>query len=261
MPSGRLCVCVPRPEHLQKSKAAGGGFISQHDPRLLFGLGQDARPQGIEVTWPNGEVEQFEAAAGAGSSLLLRQGTGRVQPIALGRAQLPDPLTKTESLARGLKITIGVPVPNLLLRMADGTASSLHQQLRPGRRTLINVWATWCAPCAFEMPELERLRPHLAARGIDLVGLNVDTDPQAAIAQFLAKTGAQYPSYIGGVPAIEQLYATDELTVPLSLLLDENGIVTELILGWSAETQRRFSALAGLEGEASVESAPRFIDE
>ena len=117
------------------------------------------------------------------------------------------------------------------------------------------------SPCAFEMPELERLRPHLAARGIDLVGLNVDTDPQAAIAQFLAKTGTQYPSYIGGVPAIEQLYATDELTVPLSLLLDENGIVTELIPGWSAETRRRFSALAGLEGEASVGSAPRFIDE
>lgn len=245
---------------LTKIKGGGAGFISQHDPRLLFGLGQDARPQGIEVTWPNGEVERFEAA-GAGSSLLLRQGTGRAQPIALGRAQLPDPLTKTESLARGLKITIGVPVPNLLLRMADGTASSLHQQLRPGRRTLINVWATWCAPCAFEMPELERLRPHLAARGIDLIGLNVDTDPQAAIAQFLAKTGAQYPSYIGGVAAIEQLYATDELTVPLSLLLDENGIVTELIPGWSAETRRRFSALAGLEGEASVGSVPRFIDE
>ena len=43
---------------------------------------------------------------------------------------------------------------------------------------------------------------------------------------------------------VEKLYATDELSVPLSLLVDEHGIVRELIPGWSDETRGRFEALA-----------------
>jgi hypothetical protein len=97
------------------------------------------------------------------------------------------------------------------------------------------------------MPELERLRPRLSARGIELIGLNVDTEPTADIGGFLAKTGAQYASYAGGVAAIERLYATDELIVPMSVLLDEKGTVIEIIPGWSDETRRRFAWLAGSE--------------
>lgn len=73
----------------------------------------------------------------------------------------------------------------------------------------------------------------------------MDTEPNANIRGFLEMTGAQYPNYQGGVPAIEQLYATDELSVPLSILLDQNGTVAEIIPGWSAETRQRFATLAG----------------
>jgi hypothetical protein len=99
------------------------------------------------------------------------------------------------------------------------------------------------------MPELERLRPRLAAQGLDLIGLNVDTEPGTDISGFLASTGAQYRNYVGGVAVVEQLYATDELTVPMSLLLDENGTLIEIIPGWSAESRRRFALLAGTEAD------------
>lgn len=231
---------------LTKIKDGGAGFVSQHDPRLLFGLGLDERAEWIEVMWPTGQVEQFAADGRAGSSLLLRQGTGRAEVLAVGRAQLPNPLTKTESIARTLKLGVGQALPDLPVKSIEGSVTSLRKQLRPGRRTLINVWATWCAPCRYEMPELQKLNSRLAARGIDLIGLNVDTDPDAKIGEFLAKTGTQYPNYVGGIAAIEQVYATEELTVPVSFLVDENGIVTELIPGWSSETRRRFSALAGI---------------
>ncbi len=85
----------------------------------------------------------------------------------------------------------------------------------------------------------------LAARGIDLIGLNVDTEKAASIKAYLASKRITYPTFIGGVTAIEQIYATDELSVPLSILIDERGIVTDLIPGWSAETRRKFAALAG----------------
>ena len=41
---------------LTKIKAGGSGFISQHDPRLLFGLGRDAQAASVEVTWPGNKV-------------------------------------------------------------------------------------------------------------------------------------------------------------------------------------------------------------
>ena len=233
---------------LTKIKSGGSGFISQHDPRLLFGLGNDARATSVEVTWPNGKVERFEGDFKAGAFLLLREGTGRAVSMNLGRANLPDPLTPDEVFARGLKIAVGQPLPALNLKTVAGAPVVLGSHLKPGRQMLVNVWATWCAPCRHEMPELERLRPKLAARGIDLVGLNVDSEPDADVRGFLRENRVGYPIYVGGVHAIENLYATDELSVPLSILVDEKGVVREIIPGWSHRTQQRFAALVG-EGE------------
>ena len=232
---------------LTKIKSGGSGFISQHDPRLLFGLGKDQKPEWIEVTWTNGKAERFEADAIAGSTLLLKEGVGKAQTVSVAKAKLPDPLTKAEIFALGLKIKIGKPLPDFVLKTMAGKTSSLQRQLKPGRSTLINIWATWCIPCAKEMPELEKLRARLAARGIDLIGLNVDVEQNADVRGYIAKQGVNYPILIGGVPVIEQLYATDDYSVPLSILVDEKGTVKDLIPGWSAETQRKFALLVGEE--------------
>jgi thiol-disulfide isomerase/thioredoxin len=239
---------------LTKIKSGGSGFISQHDPRLLFGLGKDRRAEWIEVTWANGSVEKFESDAASGSTLLLQAGTGKSQMVAVSKTSLPNPLTKTEIFARGLKIEIGKPLPDFAVKTMNGAASSMKKQFKPGRDTLINIWATWCVPCAKEMPELERMRPQLAVRGIDLIGINVDTERGANIKGYVANKRVTYPIVIGGVAAIENIYATDELSVPLTILVDDKGIVKELILGWSQETQRKFNLLVG--GETVKSSAP-----
>jgi thiol-disulfide isomerase/thioredoxin len=178
---------------------------------------------------------------------VLREGAGRAEGVALGRARLPDPLTRAEAFARGLKVAVGHPLPELAVKSLAGSQSSLRSLLRPGRRLLVNVWATWCGPCRAEMPELERMRARLAAKGVDLVGLNVDTEAGADVRGFLKDNRVGYPVYFGGVPAVELLYATDELSVPMSLVIDERGVVTEVIPGWSPATRRRFAALAGAE--------------
>jgi thiol-disulfide isomerase/thioredoxin len=228
-----------------KIKSGGSGFISQNDPRLLFGLGKDENAEWLEVTWANGKVERFEGNLTAGANLFLKEGTGQTQAVKLGRGNLPDPLTKAETFARGLKIKIGQPIPDFMVKTLSGAATTLQKQLKPKRSTLINIWATWCLPCAKEMPELEKMRIPLAARGIDIIGINVDTETNAPIGKYVKGKGVTYPILIGGVPAIENLYATDEMSVPLSILVDENGIIKDLIPGWSAETQRKFAALVG----------------
>lgn len=77
----------------------------------------------------------------------------------------------------------------------------------------------------------------LAKRGINLVGLNVDADPKADVGGFLKENPVNYPILVGGVP--------------LSIVVDERGIVTELIPGWSATTRARFDALAGQSAKAT----------
>jgi len=73
----------------------------------------------------------------------------------------------------------------------------------------------------------------------------VDADPEAKVAQFAGEKKVHYPIYLGGVPAIEGVFVGDELAVPLTVLLDEKGVVQEIIFGFSGGTQRRFSQLAG----------------
>ena len=53
----------------------------------------------------------------------------------------------------------------------------------------------------------------------------------------------KYPIYVGGVQVIEQIFATDELTIPLSVVLDQDGKVIESISGWSPESKQKFEAL------------------
>jgi hypothetical protein len=94
------------------------------------------------------------------------------------------------------------------------------------------------------MPELEAMRPRLAERGVDLVGVSVDTDADAPVAEY-AKARVAYPIYRLDPAEMERLYRTDEITVPLSLLVEGDGRVAELVPGWSDAARRRFEAMIG----------------
>ena len=240
---------------LTKIKSGGSGFISQHDPRLLFGLGRDLSAKSVEVTWANGDVERFDGDLGAGKTLLLKEGTGKAQPVSLTAAKLPDPLTKAEIFARTLKIAIGKPMPDFAVKTLNGFPGTSRKQFKLGRWTLINIWATWCVPCAKEMPELEKIRGQLASNNIDIIGLNVDAEKGAPIRKYVTDQQVTYRILVGGVAAIEKIYATDELTVPLSILIDDKGVVRELIPGWSAETQKKFSQMT--EKQSKVDAPLR----
>ncbi len=229
---------------LTKIKAGGSGFLSQHDPRLLFGLGQDAAAKSIEVTWPNGKAEAFAAEATAGSTLLLRQGAGKAEVVTLAQTTLPDPPSRAELLAKTLRVKIGERLPTLELHALDGKSVKLSDQVHSGRRAILNLWATWCVPCRREMPELQKLASRLNAGGVDLIGINVDTDATVDVRGYLAKAGVTYPVFQGGATALEGLFLSDEVTVPLSIVVDENGKVVDLVSGWSSGTQRKFEGMA-----------------
>jgi thiol-disulfide isomerase/thioredoxin len=111
------------------------------------------------------------------------------------------------------------PLPELRLVSIDGSRRSLADW--QGRTVLLNVWASWCAPCRDEMPALQRLQTALAGDGLVVVTLSVDKAPADA-ARFLADLGlTALPLLVD--PEREALAALSVSGAPTSILLDPFG--------------------------------------
>ena len=66
------------------------------------------------------------------------------------------------------------PAPKLVFYDADNKPLEISEY--KGRGIVLNFWATWCAPCVKEMPDLDRLNALLKKEGIDVLALSVDRD-------------------------------------------------------------------------------------
>ncbi len=78
----------------------------------------------------------------------------------------------------------GKPMPALALRDPDGEDSNLSA-IAAGKPLLVNLWATWCAPCVKELPTLVALAARPGAPQV--IALSQDTSAQAEVAAFLAE--------------------------------------------------------------------------
>jgi thiol-disulfide isomerase/thioredoxin len=227
---------------LTRLKSGGSGFLSQPDPRLLFGLGEDPGADWIEVTWPAGTTTRYPGAA-AGASLLLVEGEAAVQVLVETPFALPAVRSSQERLEERLTFTRTEALPEITVANLAGEEAPLRDLIPPGGRALVNLWATWCVPCAAEMPELQRLHRESGGR-LAVVGLSLDRpEDRSRIAPFLEKLGVTYPVYTVDPAAYPLLFTDGSIPVPLSLLVDEEGRVEALFSGWSRETRRHLRAL------------------
>lgn len=98
-----------------------------------------------------------------------------------------------------------------------------------GRPMVVNFWATWCAPCVKEMPELQALQEKYAS--IQFVGIGVDKVEN--MQQFLQKVPVSYPLLVMGPGAIDTLRTLGNPAggLPFTLIFDANGGVNRKILG------------------------------
>ena len=69
---------------------------------------------------------------------------------------------------------VGKPAPELIL---PDLSKNPHPLYRTGSFTLLNFWASWCAPCRKEHPELKRLLAVYGAKGFSIIGISLDTSP------------------------------------------------------------------------------------
>ena len=79
------------------------------------------------------------------------------------------------------------PVPDATFQKLDGTPITLSD-LR-GAVVLINFWGTWCGPCLQEIPHLVRLAHQLKTKGLEVIGIALDSGhPNDIQAQYMTKT-------------------------------------------------------------------------
>lgn len=117
----------------------------------------------------------------------------------------------------------------------ESTEATIESKL--GTLTLINFWASWCAPCREEMPIFETMYRANKRLGFEIVGVAIDS-PEKAQAM-LDSMDISYPILYAeqtGMTIMDSAGNPQGL-LPYSLLLDKNGAVIEQILGRIDEQQ------------------------
>ncbi|WP_338766917.1 TlpA disulfide reductase family protein [Massilia sp. METH4] len=112
---------------------------------------------------------------------------------------------------------------------AQGTQQALAQW--KGKPLLVNFWATWCAPCVKEMPELSALQRSGKYKDLQVIGIGIDSPSN--IAQFTQKFQIAYPIYVDGVGGTElaRQFGNTQGGLPFTVLIGADGQVKKTYLG------------------------------
>lgn len=121
----------------------------------------------------------------------------------------------------------GQPLPDLTYTRFRTDATQQLAAYRDGRPLVINVFASWCAPCLAELPRFEQAHQAHQDR-VAFLGVNLQ-DSRRAAQQVIADTGISYPVAIDPNGRIFQ--ALDGVGMPTTVFVDADGIVRERYTG------------------------------
>ena len=113
--------------------------------------------------------------------------------------------------------TLGKPAPQFVV--SDGVQTADLSRYR-GHIVILNLWATWCAPCIEELPSLLAMQRQLPQ--VTVLAISQDDDP-AAYRAFLLQNHVDLLTLRDPSASIPRLYGTAK--IPESYVIDRNGII------------------------------------
>jgi len=139
----------------------------------------------------------------------------------------------------------GQPTPDVAFTGFDGRKLQLSDY--SGRPLLVNIWATWCAPCKKEMPALDTLAALEAGR-MSVIAISQDLKGRGPVRAFFEKTQIQNLEGFNDRRASISAALAPSLPLPATVLYDSNGVEVWRVIGpveWDGED------IAALLDEAS----------
>jgi thiol-disulfide isomerase/thioredoxin len=140
-----------------------------------------------------------------------------------------DDVQPPESIKLGEFVPSSLPFPAPAVSLTDAAGSTVRLADFRGKLIVLNLWATWCAPCLREMPSLERLQSRLGDRAV-VLAVSEDRGGNKAVEPFVAKLGLKAVKiYID--PNSQVGRAFDVQGLPTSLVIDRDGKVLGRVEG------------------------------
>jgi thiol-disulfide isomerase/thioredoxin len=181
------------------------------------------------------------ALAAAGALLFWPQAGAQVSGQCQAAAALAP---KLKPLAKGEIAAFQVAarpqaLPSIPFAMPDGAAATLDAF--KGRTVLLNLWATWCAPCRKEMPALDALQGEFGGDAFEVVAVNIDTRNLERPRQWLTENGITRLAYYADpkTASFQTLRAAGKAVgMPTTILIDREGCELGVLHGaaeWASE--------------------------
>lgn len=126
-----------------------------------------------------------------------------------------------------LPLRAGEEAPGFTFPDLDGRRVSLSDYR--GRVVFLNVWATWCVTCAWEMPSMEALHRRYRDQGLAMVAVSIDALGKDVVVPYMDKLGLTFGSLLDPKGNIRKLYRITG--VPETFIIDRQGKLFRKIVG------------------------------
>ena len=143
------------------------------------------------------------------------QGTAAVEKTATATTAT----TSTAATTTVAGTDVGAVMPAYSTAMLDG--SKFDVATERGNVLLLNVWATWCGPCRYEIPELQKLHGRYASQKFKVIGVSIDDTGEEGVRQFVNENKIDYPIALDAEAKLANIFETSVL--PTTVLIDRNG--------------------------------------
>jgi peroxiredoxin len=134
---------------------------------------------------------------------------------------------------------IGALAPPFTKMTLDGRTIALDEMR--GSPVIINFWATWCAPCLIEMPELQAVYEKYRAKGLHLLAVNLGESPDVT-RKWVQSLALTFDVVLDESQTVANLYYLRGQ--PSTYVVSPEGVITEIFFG-PIERSRLESAIAG----------------